>query len=647
MAAPLAPLVIGRARLPAAPGRDRAARAALTRSLAPLGQRGSLAAGESPAAILLVRRLQVEDPGPRGGLSGQVRDRLRTIRNRAARPAGGRVPEAAEAVLFADEAELLACLAAAPEPSWWRRAASRLLGDVSGPGGLSVALAGRAESLPAVVALLDLWGAAPAAVRVFSPGEAGRMARALAAAWEVPIPEGSDRTTATDEVADRVAGRAGPSGRTRPPDAARADPAEALFAAARLLACGRPMAPAERDRIAGLIARAAGIAAAPANGTGGAPVSVLSRVRRPGLTPSTESGPGVRPGDPASGQMDAVPTLRAVRAAAVIVPDAADAADPLPAERRTGRPDGRRPGTALPDAPGPGPSGPASCPPEKVPRGPAAPTPAAPQPGPDRQDAAMAAARRAEALPRTESFRTDLGGLFFLWTLARALGLPGAAADWDMETALGPWALIAGLGRALLPAREARPDDPAWTLLDTLDGTPDETPAGTGMRVPDTIRVPRTWLTGGIRRLNWTHAGGHLTLRTATGIAVLRQPCAAADLPAALAEAIGACPGALATAGRTARPPRARAAPGLDPAFRTWLDWMTPAIRARLAAGLSCRTAAAHRVLIRPATIHRTPARLDVVFALDQADLATRRAGLDIDPGWVPALGHILRFHYV
>ena len=37
----------------------------------------------------------------------------------------------------------------------------------------------------------------------------------------------------------------------------------------------------------------------------------------------------------------------------------------------------------------------------------------------------------------------------------------------------------------------------------------------------------------------------------------------------------------------------------------------------------------------------------EVVLALDAVDLAVRRRALDADPGWVPSLGRVIRFHFV
>ena len=54
-----------------------------------------------------------------------------------------------------------------------------------------------------------------------------------------------------------------------------------------------------------------------------------------------------------------------------------------------------------------------------------------------------------------------------------------------------------------------------------------------------------------------------------------------------------------------------------------------------------------HDLVVRPGRIVVTPLHLDVFFEPGAVDLRIRRAGLDLDPGWVPWLGRVLRFHYV
>jgi hypothetical protein len=48
----------------------------------------------------------------------------------------------------------------------------------------------------------------------------------------------------------------------------------------------------------------------------------------------------------------------------------------------------------------------------------------------------------------------------------------------------------------------------------------------------------------------------------------------------------------------------------------------------------------------RPARLTLTPTHADLVFELKRVDLAIRRQGLDIDPGWLPWYGRVLSFHY-
>ncbi len=52
------------------------------------------------------------------------------------------------------------------------------------------------------------------------------------------------------------------------------------------------------------------------------------------------------------------------------------------------------------------------------------------------------------------------------------------------------------------------------------------------------------------------------------------------------------------------------------------------------------------RLVRRSATIEMEPGWVEVGLRLDEVDLDVRRAGLDIDPGWVWWLGHVVRFRY-
>jgi hypothetical protein len=92
-------------------------------------------------------------------------------------------------------------------------------------------------------------------------------------------------------------------------------------------------------------------------------------------------------------------------------------------------------------------------------------------------------------------------------------------------------------------------------------------------------------------------------------------------------------------------PMRAALSPTLDekaPPPRTIDAWV-------LAAGRWCRRHARLRlrdVVCRPGRLLATDTHLDVVLDPRAADIRVRRAGLDLDPGWVPWLGRVVTFHY-
>jgi hypothetical protein len=49
----------------------------------------------------------------------------------------------------------------------------------------------------------------------------------------------------------------------------------------------------------------------------------------------------------------------------------------------------------------------------------------------------------------------------------------------------------------------------------------------------------------------------------------------------------------------------------------------------------------------RRGRIAATRTHIDIIFYLDQTDIRIRRAGLDVDPGWVPWFGRVIQFHYL
>jgi hypothetical protein len=81
------------------------------------------------------------------------------------------------------------------------------------------------------------------------------------------------------------------------------------------------------------------------------------------------------------------------------------------------------------------------------------------------------------------------------------------------------------------------------------------------------------------------------------------------------------------------------------PPLARWTAWIAGYLRVRLARALGREDAA--QLLCRiPARLQVTPAHVHVFIRLDEHPIEIRLAGLDRDPGWIPAAGRYVSFHF-
>jgi hypothetical protein len=81
--------------------------------------------------------------------------------------------------------------------------------------------------------------------------------------------------------------------------------------------------------------------------------------------------------------------------------------------------------------------------------------------------------------------------------------------------------------------------------------------------------------------------------------------------------------------------------------LRRWLNWMVPYLRARLSLALAVDEDDAMSLLLRRrCRIELSDGRLDAFFSLQDHPIEIRLAGLDRNPGWVPAAGRFVAFHF-
>jgi len=639
MAAPLAErsVAVGRLRVRDAGGDELRMRLAIARLLGT----ADVATGRlPPGAILVVRSL--EDPLPRA-LDPRAASAAHTWERAAraaldgraagaARPATGPVALDADAVVFADRAELLATLAAHWCDGWLGAWWWRILG-LDGLPALLRAFHETPHDVPAALGGLANRGSLLQFAARLPPDAAATLARAAAAAFgATPAVEsaltGQQPLRAAARMAPPPAG-VEPHGRVPVPppwqqDTAALSGLDALAPEAQVLAGialalrrrpaavrGLAFVTRARDWRFGLgampaAARSAGIA--PTTGAGdvaagrgrgnkNAPQQSTARRRGASARPRTAAGSA----DTTTPARPPADSAARVRRADDHSPARASAASiPLPvAETPTGR--------TAPDPPISGAE------------------------GVDADRPVDTASDLGQELALAVD--TQLGGLFHLVLVGQLLGFYG-----DFTTPARPgikldiWDFVTLVGRGLVGRRMR---DPAWALLTHLAGRAAGDAPGRGFRPAPAWRVPRTRLDPFAEGGTWRYAerGGRLLLEHPAGFAVL--DAAGADLEREMRRYRVA----------RARPiewPHAELTP-----LERWAGHATRYVRARLSAALGVGARhVAPLALRRPARVLVTDTRIDVLSSLADLPIEVRRAGLDRDPGFIPAAGRSLRFHF-
>jgi hypothetical protein len=203
----------------------------------------------------------------------------------------------------------------------------------------------------------------------------------------------------------------------------------------------------------------------------------------------------------------------------------------------------------------------------------------------------------------TAGVATALGGVLYLINLMRRLDMPACFEDsWGLASQVGPWAVMELLGRALLgPDGVAVAADPLWRALAKLDGRQLDVLPGTEYQNQGRGGLPAGW-----------------------------------QLPDLTEEA------------SSWRPAHSPLLAGIDPALEPWLALTIPSIYQRLVQDLALKRMEElpQALLLFEGRLFVSRSHVDLVLAMDQIAIPIRRAGLDANPGWLPAFGRVIAFHF-
>jgi hypothetical protein len=245
---------------------------------------------------------------------------------------------------------------------------------------------------------------------------------------------------------------------------------------------------------------------------------------------------------------------------------------------------------------------------------------------------------------------TDFGGLFYLLNFGLYLELYGDITSPSVrEIPLGVWDFLALVGERLIG-----PDlrgDPVWILLARLAGRDETREPGADCAMPEFWRMPAQWIEpferNGVWR--WSANEDRLRVRHQAGFTTLDLPLEPGDPIRRLRREMKAYAQFSPKISRSRKSPEEGFhSEESQSSLQRWLDWLMPYARARLrsALGLTESDDVGRALCEYRAQVFVTATHMDVMFSLAELLVEIRLAGLDRNPGWITSTGRIIRFHF-
>jgi hypothetical protein len=604
-----------------------------------LGRIPDAVPGMSASAILCVRELSIRvrsKPRYMQPSGSVLHDEMEQLARRAARPAHGPVPSHAEAVLFADRAELLTCLARDHvrhllEQHWWWR----VLLPGANLGAAAVQLyVNEAAHVPEALARLAQSHDAIAFVRNLRDSDADALVQAI-----VRI-HGLSLLAETLAIAAPMQSRAQPIS-PEPAGFRRSDTQKTLRPLEEEIRSTFPEAWIHGLSVIQrrLLVLGLSLVRMPGRVRSAAYAQVLSAL----LEEAAKQYTCVERNETATGRvtnLQGSPVLRASfesKRATISHPENVRGAGRwLPDTGNFCRPDTG----SVPDLPT---ATPRTRGTSTLSGGPLPPTALLPSRTLPPAAHPIAAHNDAEMQHQAQAVETEYGGVFFLSNAALALGL---YADFtrplERGLELSFWDFLA-LAAVDLGGPAVR-SDPLWPLLANLAGRKPGQRPGADFDPPREWRMPPDWLlpfSGDAADWTWAVDDTRLVVLHPAGFVVLDLPRTETSAEEQLHVEL-----ALYEVIRFRRETRCPRSPVMP--LARWRSWVMPYLGRRMALALGDASwrRACRQLLSLPGRIECDAERLEVHFSLERLPVAVRVAGLDRDPGWIPAAGRDLRFYF-
>jgi hypothetical protein len=247
-----------------------------------------------------------------------------------------------------------------------------------------------------------------------------------------------------------------------------------------------------------------------------------------------------------------------------------------------------------------------------------------------------------EPFPSERFVQTAFGGVFYLINVALTLGLyPDFTRPLDPGLALPIFDLLALLGWRLTAGQLGH--DPLWGVLASDAQDHDELcrVLDQHFTMPDEWRVPPAWLEAFPARqpCQWFVTDGRLRVLHPDGFYLLDlivQP----EVQLQLEREMRAYSNPNVVQANLATP-----TPGLR--LNRWLDQFEAYLRARLERAIGKHADLGLFICAHHVRVRLSATQLEVQFWLEDLPLELRLAGLDRTPGWVPAAGREIRFEFI